>query len=81
MASTSSACCSTRSAWAGMPAGQSVAGRARRDAAISSRTPGRCRATPRSVSTEAERRTWSRRSRSACDSATNSGAGPGSGTR
>ena len=55
------------------PAGQSVAGRARRDAAISSRTPGRCRATPRSVSTDADWRTWSRRSRSACDSATNSG--------
>ena len=42
--------------------------------------PGRCRATPSEVSTDADWRTWSRRSRSAWGRATCSGAGPGSAT-
>ncbi len=65
MASTSSACCRTRSGRPGVPAGQVGCGRARSEAAISSRTPARGRATSISASVVAASRTPVRRSCSA----------------
>ena len=58
--------CPRATAWRGGRAARPRSPRAR---------PGRCRATPREVSTDAEWRTWSRRSRSACDERDELGGG------